>query len=1506
MPDQIIDSKFRVLETLPNVAGRQRSLVSDLISGRMAVLESVPLEGFERLQRRWSQYWQPALRERASRFGRLQAFVPVTSAGAWKSGAYYVFEDDSEDAAAKPDLKLPSVEQVRALIADIQAANALGDHVLNLRPEFLRLRDDRLQLLPGAWILPFELLSRAGPRCPHQAPEVRYAGHLGPTSDGYTVASVLQALAERASEPSPAWWNAVLPLSSLEAHRRPSIESVVSQLADGAPVGAPAPTPRRSVERLADLAADIPSAGWAWPALFQELDAGLTHLAEAGSTLLLVEAPSNGVGLPQLFLQLRENLALLAERPHVARIDAFTSWEVRDLVGRGPKVLLVPDFRPLEPQLLPLEPLLQNERLRPAVWVIGVRRGTLPRANGDRDMQAWVREVCNAEVRVVRCESETEAVASRPAPPTSPAARHLLDLISVLETDATDEMLRMALPQEEADLPEALAELETLGHLRRTLEPGGWWGAEPRLVFRILCPDALELRRQGLTVHRREELHLLISHLFEDVDAHTLAQRYLRFHHLFAGGNWDAAAAECGPLLRWVQRRGLDTLMRQIQRKLVNSNLAQHFTVPHLLEVLRSLGDWEVQRNRVAEGQSYYERAAEKLFSLAEEDAEDLDLAGTSDMLLAHADLLERHGEFEHALELLQRYLDRFDERIPAVERGRLLSEMAFCEYRLGRFGSAEERSHVALKLLDSRRHPQFVAQVYSILGLVRWKTSRYDEAEQYFNSSLGLREKSGDRLAIARTYNNLGLLCRSRRRFPKALEYHRKSMEIRQELGDETGVARIVLNLAWVHFEMNDLLHAEELAQRAYRLSDELGSRSLRAGAQGLLGEVYLSQERMNEARAALEDAIVEARDVGDVTELFMDLRKQASLELRDGNLARAEELLRESEQHLPRAGSPLEEANWHLTHGELRTAQGDLRSAALSYEHAGNNLARLGHAQRAADVFVIATRLYHQSGVAGRARDLVVRARQLYGREGAVVPKELVDLEAAVGESDHQRADTPETSRTVDSLLRTCASAATSGSDITALEQILSEMRTCGGARCALLVGVDGELHRASVLSRELQDQGVQIDDLVQARPRLLSRALQTLLPLSSQELPDEEARFPFYAIPVEAREHGLGCIFLEWDEGTTLPGEDVLRVLRAMTQLVALVLERSWAPAPTPASADAATEPRDETSLDNIVGRSAARQAMIDFIRQVRDLDATVLLLGENGTGKEVVARAIHFTGVRRNFPFVTVNCNAIPEALWESELFGHERGAFTDAHETKRGYFETAHRGTLLLDEIGDMPWEMQTKFLRVLEEKSFTRIGGTESRHVDVRIVSATNQDLQAAVQAGRFRADLYHRLNVLSITLPPLRERREDIPELVSYFLELHAKRLNARHKRLSGEALRVLMRYPWPGNVRELENAMKGSLVLSEREVLVPEDLPAAILKGGDGSEIAGELDLESVARWVLDHAAYSTNQPLMNSLEKALARQLVEKIGEKTQAAKLLGISRPTLYERLRERVR
>lgn len=249
-------------------------------------------------------------------------------------------------------------------------------------------------------------------------------------------------------------------------------------------------------------------------------------------------------------------------------------------------------------------------------------------------------------------------------------------------------------------------------------------------------------------------------------------------------------------------------------------------------------------------------------------------------------------------------------------------------------------------------------------------------------------------------------------------------------------------------------------------------------------------------------------------------------------------------------------------------------------------------------------------------------------------------------------------------------------------------------------------------------------------------------------------------------------------------------------------------------------------------NIIGKSAPMRRVYDLIRKVAPTKATVLITGESGTGKELVARAIHFNSPRKSGPFISVNCGALPENLLESELFGHERGAFTGAVGLRKGRFELAHGGTLFLDEISEMSPPLQVKLLRALQEMSFERVGGTETLHVDVRVVAASNRNLKEEVAAGRFRSDLFFRLNVVHIQLPPLRERTGDIPLLAAHFLRKYEKQTGREGMRIGPDALRALLDYPWPGNVRELENVVERAVILCADQEITPEDLPPEVLR--------------------------------------------------------------------------
>jgi nitrogen regulation protein NR(I) len=326
--------------------------------------------------------------------------------------------------------------------------------------------------------------------------------------------------------------------------------------------------------------------------------------------------------------------------------------------------------------------------------------------------------------------------------------------------------------------------------------------------------------------------------------------------------------------------------------------------------------------------------------------------------------------------------------------------------------------------------------------------------------------------------------------------------------------------------------------------------------------------------------------------------------------------------------------------------------------------------------------------------------------------------------------------------------------------------------------------------------------------------------------------------------------------------------------------------------------------------IVGRSEPMQQVFKLIGQLAASDATALITGESGTGKELVARAIYHHGNRSQQPFLAVNCAAIPEQLLESELFGHERGAFTGATLQRIGKFEQCNRGTLFLDEIGDMTPATQTKILRVLQSGTFERVGGNQPIQVDVRIIAATNKALEQAVAARQFREDLFYRLNVVRIHIPPLRERREDIRLLVNYFLKAFAKDQTGPPRSIAPAALRLLEKYHWPGNVRELENAIRRALVMAKGEAILATDFPPEISGQGvnptaSAPTLAGETvlaDMALPARQLFQWARRDPKLKILPAVERELViLALKETNGNQAHAAKLLGITRATLRKRL-----
>ena len=311
-------------------------------------------------------------------------------------------------------------------------------------------------------------------------------------------------------------------------------------------------------------------------------------------------------------------------------------------------------------------------------------------------------------------------------------------------------------------------------------------------------------------------------------------------------------------------------------------------------------------------------------------------------------------------------------------------------------------------------------------------------------------------------------------------------------------------------------------------------------------------------------------------------------------------------------------------------------------------------------------------------------------------------------------------------------------------------------------------------------------------------------------------------------------------------------------------------------------AAGTPTGKKRYHKLVGESEAVKKVFGLIQRVAPTDATVLVLGENGTGKELVAHAIHQASTRRSGPFVPIHCGAIPETLLESELFGHEKGAFTDAYRSREGKFELADGGTIFLDEIGELPVHLQVKLLRFLQDHIIERVGGRDSVRLDVRVVAATNRDLQAGIAAGRFREDLYYRLSVLTIQVPPLRDRGDDVRMLADYFLDFYSRHHKRRIKGFTQSTLRAIQAHAWPGNVRELENRVQRGVIMARDSYLRPEDLELAPAKGETPRTL-------QEARDAAEHAL--------------LVEALTRNAGNITRAARDIDVSRPTLHDLLRK---
>jgi DNA-binding NtrC family response regulator/tetratricopeptide (TPR) repeat protein len=1007
----------------------------------------------------------------------------------------------------------------------------------------------------------------------------------------------------------------------------------------------------------------------------------------------------------------------------------------------------------------------------------------------------------------------------------------------------------------------------------------------------------------GLSPERRLALHATVADLLAEADDRSL----LRFHHLLRAGRPDEAARFGLEILyRGDEGPAADSVRIQVLETLLEGDLLDRVNRRDRIQVYRDLGNHYFRRGHLDRAEECYHRGREALGSI-ESGEEAAELVS----LMAHqASVLEKRGKYDEAREILEDALEQYGAELQIEDRAHLYYLSAWISTRLGELDRALERCNLVLRSVDPRKAPLRVADAYNLLGNIHHHRSRWTDAVSYFEKCLELRRRAGDEQKVAAALNNLGLVYRSMGETTKAIQYLEESQQIKQRMADLPGVAAGTYNIALVYLDRGELERAREWCLRAIELNRDLENRQLLAECYRALGDVARVEGELDGAEKFYQMDLEISREIGAANEQAVVLAKLARLALDRDRPDQARAMAEEAEALAEHIGSVLEKTHCALVQAEILLKEGKRSLAKEHFERAAFQFASLGKSQSAARTFARIGLLYLEENLHARAREYLEKALSHPDPNPSPEVGELEErlrsqAPELVGEivSDSQR------------LQALCQMSSLVNADLERPDmqtQILEMGMRFLRADRALLAGRREGGAEFTVIAHRWGDRG--ISNLSAEIRRVLRSTVEQARPVAREDRPRRRGRRPRTArrrgrlsLPLNLAGRIDACIYMESDSQPFALTPKDQSFLTAFCQLAATGLEkcglreelRSREHGLEPEEPRAEKGSKVET-FPNLVGKSPAMQQVFQRIRDVRDMDTTILLLGGSGTGKEQTARAIHTSSKRRNKPFVAVNCAAIPETLLESELFGHERGAFTDAFTSRRGHFETAQGGTIFLDEIGDMPLAMQAKILRILQEKEFVRVGGSRTIRTDARVITSTNKDLFREVRSGRFREDLYYRLNVFPIRLPPLAERKEDIPALAGHFLKKYCREYNVVAKRISPEAMLYLMAYAWPGNVRELENVLRQCIILSRRERLLPEDFPEEILRPTEAGREGTNLDglIEDIVR----SCRYSPEDPLLPRVESLLALKMVEHVGEKTRAAALLGISKPTLYARIK----
>jgi len=1091
-----------------------------------------------------------------------------------------------------------------------------------------------------------------------------------------------------------------------------------------------------------------------------------------------------------------------------------------------------------------------------------------------------------------------------------PEERQILQLVAVAGTALPLRTLETVFSGEGRALYRRLHHLSAPGLLAidyRAMPPVG------ELSVAVSFAGASLRRRfyDGIDPDRRRNLHRTIARVSETSPGFP---PMLVAHHLLAAGEDEAALSAGLAFLRESTPEDRAPFLEQLRSLIFDDGRDRFLSYEdHLFAAVRVAGDL-FARGRRAEAEQLLVQARE-----APADSEDVrvnaSLIGETMRLLA--DTWAARSNYTQALDLLRETREELGPYLSLADQALLMNEIGWLQYRLGDYDRSVESCKLSLNTINPNEHPLVVAQALNLMGVIHFNTSRYDEAISYYEQSAILREKEGARNALAGSYNNLALAYQAKGEYDKALDSYDRSLAIKKEQNNEAGIAAGYLNQALLYLEVHNFDEAARKCRESLEIATRMGITQLTAENHSTLGDIALTRGRYEEAENAYRKSLALARSLETTNEEMGALRRLAKLYLDTDRPEEAREAVEAAVGLAQQIGSKYETAQIENILGDLELAEGRYAEAIDHFEKAASLYATVSKYPLAATALARIGHAHAHNGNSFEARHYLDRATELIkSRIGHEIPDEIVTLQQMLSEQP-MRPEPGERGTDDRKLLYAFYELSTLpdyADDKTSLfKRIVNVFSDLANAsNCWLVLRTEGDSFV------EIDARGEQRAIESSAARALCTRSLQlgTLLHSASEEAADVRdaldlpAERGLVCVPMKSMGRSLGCVMAQVPAAALPLTKDESNFLSSLGRHVAGALRLTYH-LEEHAHKEETLEMEfqslkeqvvDEYRLGNLVGKDESMKKIFRTLDKVKEMDTGILIFGESGTGKTELARAIHYSSPRRKQNFQQIHCAEIPTNLLESELFGHEKGAFTGAVQRKLGRCEVADGGTIFLDDVNVMPIDTQAKLLQYLESKSFNRLGGTQKITTDVRIIAASNEDPEMLVARGRFREDLYYRLKVIQVELPPLRDRPEDMIAIAQAFLKRRCQAQGKPLKTLAAESIRLFQRYPWPGNVRELQNILEQVVLLSDATIIEPVSLPEDFLKRVAGPGRYSRQTLEALAEQMVSTDDYSEANPLMPQMEALLARKMADHMDSKGKAASMLGITKPTLYNRLR----